>query len=68
MSPREKRGPKDRDAGSECAEGDDPSGPMDRFKSLTEKIIKVPRSAINEQERLYNEAKAARKAAKSGNT
>ncbi len=40
---------------------DKSEGAVDRFKSLTKKIISVSREEFNEQERIYNEQKKQRR-------
>jgi hypothetical protein len=43
--------------------GDNYDSPMDRFKSLTKKIIRVNRDQVNEQQRLFNEKRRSAKMA-----
>ena len=54
------------ESGEDRVARDNQGQAMERFKSLIKNIINVPREAINEQERIYNEEKSARKTIKRG--
>ena len=62
MVSREKNPAKGEGKGPDNRQSDDPAGmPMDRFKSLTKKLLSVTREQMDEQQRLFEERQVRRR-------